>query len=298
MNRRSFLATAGASLAPAVARSALATRPPEASGARARFRSGIVAYSFREAMKAGTMNYDDLVRLAVETGMDGIDMTTYWFPSTDDSFLFALKRLASKSCVEIYNLGTSVHAAAPTPELREEQVAEIRKWTDIAQKMGATHIRVFGGRVPKDSTEEQAIDWAAEVLKRGGDYAASRGILIGLEDDGGITTYGKQTAEIVKRVDSPWVGINLDTGNFREPKVFDQIEMCLPYAVTTHLKTHMRLDDGTSVPADWDRIFALYARHGYKGYMALEYEGKEEPKIAVPRELKRLRELALKYSAA
>lgn len=298
MNRRSFLATAGASLAPAALGSALAARSPQASGSRARFRSGIVAYSFREAMKAGTMNYDDLVRLAVETGMDGIDMTTYWFPSTDDSFLFPLKRLASKSSVEIYNLGTRVHAAAPTPELREEQVAEIRKWVDIAQKMGATHIRVFGGRVPKDSTEEQAIDWAAETLKRGADYAASRGILIGLEDDGGITTYGKQTAEIVKRVDSPWVGINLDTGNFREPKVFDQIEMCLPYAVTTHLKTHMRLDDGTSVPADWDRIFALYARHGYKGYMALEYEGKEEPKTAVPRELKRLRGLALKYSVA
>ncbi|HYM10396.1 MAG TPA: sugar phosphate isomerase/epimerase family protein [Bryobacterales bacterium] len=298
MNRRNFLATAAASLAPAFGGGALLGRPPEASGARARFRSGIVAYSFREALKAGTMNYDDLVRLAVETGMDGIDMTTYWFPSTDDSFLLPLKRLAAKSCVQIYNLGIRVHAAEPTAEAREQQVAEIRKWVDVAQKMGATHIRVFGGRVPKDSTDEQAIGWAAETLQRGAEYAAARGVIIGLEDDGGITTFAGPTIEIVKRVDSPWVGINLDTGNFREPKVFDQIESCLPYAVTTHLKTHMRLDDGTSVPADWDRIFALYARHGYKGYMALEYEGKEEPKVAVPRELKRLRGLALKYSAA
>ena len=38
--------------------------------------------------------------------------------------------------------------------------------------------------------------------------------------------------------------MNLDIGNFRPPKVYDQIEMSIPYAVSTHVKVEMALDDG------------------------------------------------------
>jgi L-ribulose-5-phosphate 3-epimerase len=97
-------------------------------------------------------------------------------------------------------------------------------------------------------------------------------------------------------VNSPWVGINLDTGNFNKD-VFRQIEMCLPYAVNAQVKSQMRDDAGRVVESDWDRIFAMFARSGYRGYLALEYEAKEPPETAVPRLLARLRELAAKYSA-
>jgi L-ribulose-5-phosphate 3-epimerase len=289
MNRRNFLAAAGAAV-PALA------LPPGAGVPGARFRTGLVAYSYRDALTAKTMTYDDLVRLAFENGIDGIDMTVYWFPSTEDDFVLPLRRRAYKMGVAIYSLGVRARMCQPTAELREKELAELRKWIDVAQKMGAGHVRVFGGRAPQGATMDQAISWAAETLKRGAEYAGARGIILGLEDDGGITDYARETVEIVRRADSPWVGINLDTGNFRAPKVWEQIEMCLPYAVSSHVKTQTRLDDGTFVRADWDKIFALYARHGYKGYVGLEYEGREDAKVAVPRELKRLRELAQKYS--
>ena len=92
--------------------------------------------------------------------------------------------------------------------------------------------------------------------------------------------------------------MNLDIGNFRPPKVYDQIEMSIPYAVSTHVKVAMALDDGkTRGPFDWDRVFTMFARHGFKGYMGLEYESEEDPATAVPRYLKQLKALALKYSA-
>lgn len=295
MNRRYFLTTAVAGM-PALAQSPGRPLSPSPSGAR--LRPAICAYSFRDALKAGTMKYDDLVHLAVETGLDGIDMTVYWFPSTDDSFLLPLKRLAYKNGVDIYNLGVRVRLCQPTEELRAKEVAELRKWVDVAQKMGARQVRVFGGSVPKGATEEQGIAWAVETMKRCAEYAGSRGILVGLEDDGGITSYAGPTVEIVKRTDSPWAGLNLDTGNYRSPKVLDQIEMSLPYATSIHLKTHMRSDDGTSGPADWDRLFAMFVRHGYKGYMALEYESTENPAEVVPRECRRLSQMARKHSSA
>lgn len=309
MTRRRFLSSTGMGAAGlgsaalsaaslASARAALAAPLPAVPPAPqvARFRTAICAYSFRQAFQAKTFTYDDLIHTAVETGIDGIDMTVYWFPGTSDDFLLPLKRLAAKSCVEIYNLGVRVRLCQPTDELREKELAELRKWVDVAQKIGASHVRVFGGALPKGATMDQAINWAAETLKRGAEYAGARGIILGVEDDGGITDHAAETIEIVKRADSPWAGMNLDTGNFKPPKVLDQIEMSVPYAVTTHLKTEMTLDDGTTTQADWDRIFAIFAKHGYTGHMALEYEAKEDPQVAVPRELKRLREMARKYS--
>jgi sugar phosphate isomerase/epimerase len=243
------------------------------------------------------MTYEDLIRIAVETGTDGIDMTVYWLPATSDDYLLPLRRLAYRNRVEIYSIGTRVRLAQPTPELREEQLVELRKWLDVAQKVGATHVRVFGGAKPPGATLEQAIEFAAETLKRGAEYAGARGLILGVEDDGGITDFAKDTIDIIKRADSPWAGMNLDIGNFRPPAVYDQIEMSIPYAVSTHVKTEVALDDGkTRAPSDWDRVFKMFAAHGFRGYMGLEYEASGDPATAVPGYLRRLKELAVKYS--
>jgi sugar phosphate isomerase/epimerase len=91
--------------------------------------------------------------------------------------------------------------------------------------------------------------------------------------------------------------MNLDIGNFRPPAVYDQIDMSIPYAVSTHVKTEMALDDGTiRAPFDWDRVFTMFAAHGFRGYMGLEYEASGDPAAAVHGYLRRLKELAVKYS--
>jgi len=294
MDRRMFLSTAGAAVAAAAIPG---TTAPQSAKATARFRTGLVAYSYRQALQAKTMTYEDLIRIAVETGTDGIDMTVYWLPATSDDYLLPLRRLAYRNRVEIYSVGTRVRLAQPTAALRDQQLTELRTWLDVAQKVGATHVRVFGGSKPDGATLEQAIDFAAETLKRGAEYAGARGLIIGVEDDGGITDFARDTIEIVRRANSPWAGMNLDTGNFRPPAVYDQIAMAIPYAVSTHVKTEVALDDGrTRAPADLDRVFNMFAAHGFRGYMGLEYEAAADPATAVPEYLRRLKSLAVKYS--
>jgi sugar phosphate isomerase/epimerase len=297
MNRRHFLAAAGALAAAAAAPAVPVAQAPPAAG-KPRFRTGLVAYSYRQALQSKAMTYDDLIRIAVETGTDGIDMTVYWMPSTGDEFVLPLRRLAYRNRVEIYSIGTRVRLAQPTPELRDKELVELRKWVDVAQKIGATHVRVFGGSIPAGGTLDHAISLAAETLKRGAEYSGARGIILGVEDDGGITEFAKETIEIVKRADSPWAGMNLDIGNFRPPRVYEQVEMSIPYAVSTHVKMDVALDDGkTRAPYDWDRVFTMFAAHAFRGYMGLEYEAADDPVAVVPGHLKRLKELAVKYSA-
>lgn len=295
MNRRDFLTSAAAVMA---ASAVPAAGERQAPPGKARFRTGLVAYSYRQALESKAMTYEDLIRIAVDTGTDGIDMTVYWLPSTADDYLRSLRRLAYRNRVEIYSIGTRVQLAQPTPELQEKQLTDLRKWLDVAERVGATHVRVFGGRKPEGATLEQAVGFAAETLKRGAELAGARGLILGLEDDGGITDFAKETIEVVTRAGSPWAGMNLDIGNFRPPNVYGQIEMSIPHAVSTHIKTEMALDDGkTRGPFDWDRVFAMFAKQGFRGYMGLEYEASSDPAAAVPGHLRRLKELAQKYSA-
>jgi len=263
----------------------------------ARLRTALCAYSFREALQAGRMTYQDLVRYAVEHRLDGLDLTVYWFPTPlSEQWLLELKRAAYRNAVEIYSLSIRTEMTRPTAELRRKEVEEIQRWVDVAALLGAGHIRVFGGRVPPGAGEQQAAGWAAEVLAQGAEYAGRKGVILGLENHGGITDRAETIVEIVRRVNSPWAGINLDTGNFRS-NVYEQIRMCLPYAVNAQLKSQIREESGQVRESDWERIFALFAEAGYRGYLALEYEAKEPPQTAVPRLLARLRELAAKYSA-
>jgi sugar phosphate isomerase/epimerase len=252
---------------------------PAAAAAKGRLRSAICAYTFRDALKDKKMSYDDIIRLAVELDLDGVDFTVYWFPDTSDAFLLPLKRLAFREAVEIYSISVRTEMTQPTPDLQAKQLEDLKKWVDVAEKLGAGHIRVFGGKIPKGATEDQAAGWVAEVLKRGADYAGKKGVILGLENHGGITEKAETIVKIVKQVDSPWVGVNVDTGNFNR-NAYAQLETIMPWAVNVQVKTECKPDDtGKPAPSDWDRIARMLIEKGYRGYLALEYEGKDATQI-------------------
>jgi Sugar phosphate isomerases/epimerases len=284
MQRRQCLKTfCAAALAPWSAGAAVA------GTMKSRFHPAICAYSFRNQLKDKSMSYADVIRMAADTGADGVDLTTYWLPDTSDATLFPLKKLAYQSAISIYTIGIRARMAQPTPELQSAEVKTVRDWLDVAQRLGAGHVRIFGGAVPKGATEQQAVDWAVETMKRCAEEAGKKGITLGLEDDGGITTNADRTVEIFKKTASPWAGINLDVGNFRDD-AYNQIQMCAPYATNVHFKSHVHVD-GRSQEGDWPRILNILGNAGYRGYLALEYELDDDPKSNVPRLISKMREV-------
>lgn len=260
-----------------------------------RLRPALCAYSFRKELESKKMTYEDVIRYAAEHKLDGVDLTVYWFPSTDDKFLYGLKQLAYKLNVEIYSISIRTDMCKkPGPEA-DKEIAEAKKWIDVAAKLGAGHIRVFGGRVPKDSNDAEAAGWVVQVLGRAAEYAGSKGVMLGLENHGGITDKAETIVDIVKRVNSPWVGINLDTGNFRT-KIYPQIETIAPHAINVQVKVDVT-EDGKKAPSDWDRVSKILVSNKYRGYLALEYEAAEDPMKAIPGHLVNLRKVCAKYSS-
>jgi sugar phosphate isomerase/epimerase len=279
--RSSLLALSAAALAPA-------------APLKPRLRPALCAYSFREDLKAGKLTYPDLIRLAAEHELDGVDLTVYWFPHTEDSFLMPLKRAAYRAGVEIYSISIRTELTKPTGPARDAALADLKKWIHVAAKLGAGHIRVFGGAIPKESTEAEAATWVAEILEPAGYYAGQHGIILGLENHGGVTDRAETIVKIVKQVNSPWVGINLDTANFKT-RIYEQIEMIAPHAVNVQVKAMVRDENGPA-PSDWDRVAQMLVANNYRGYLALEYEEKAPALEATPALFKKLREVCARHS--
>jgi sugar phosphate isomerase/epimerase len=259
-------------------------------------RAGLVAYSYRKELAAKSLKYEDLIRMLADLGIDGLDCTVYWFPDTSNEYLASLRKAAFRGGVQIYNAGVRVSLCQPTPELQLAQYESLKKWVDVADRLGASHVRVFGGQIPKGATEEQAIGWAVEVMKRCAEYAGSRGITLGVEDDGGLTTAAGPTIEIVKRTASPWAGINADSGNLRVDG-YTQFASMLPYATSVHLKTSVTDAEGKKEKGDWKRLLTMLGGAGYKGYVGLEYE-ENDAAAQVPLLLRELKALTRTLSAA
>ncbi len=295
MNRRQLLSTLPALAA--VPAALAGSRSEDMFGPKARLKPAICAYSYRKELADKSLTYTDLVRIAVDNDIDGLDLTVYWFPDTSESFLMPLRRMAYINGVEIYSISVRTDFCHPEAEKRRQQVRELMDWIDTASHLGAGHIRVFGGHAPKGYTSADAKNWCVDCLTRASDYAGKRGVILGLENHGGITEFAGDIIDVVKRVGSDYVGINLDTGNF-SARPYEQVEECLPYAVASQYKTTVAgSKPKEEVKADWDRFTSMFAKSGYKGYLALEYEASEPTATAMPRYLAQLRELCRKYSS-
>lgn len=244
------------------------------------------------------MTMEDFILKGVELGFHGVDITGYWLKSTEPADLTALRHLAFKSGMPFSGAACGanmVHAEKPK---RDAALEEIKKWVDATEILGASHLRIFAGELPKGATTQQGIEWAVEVMRSACDYAARKGVTLGVETHEGITQRADATLEIMHRVDSPYAGVNLDITNFladSDEDQYQQIEACVPFATHTHIRDRF---GNSHRPVDLDRVWRLFVMGGYKGYMSAEYEGEEDPMTAVPALVDKIKTLCRKYSSA
>jgi len=216
--RREFLVAATAAAVTARRASgrvsALARAEARQTGSQARLFPGCCAYSYLKYFNAGSMTMENFIRKAVELEAHSVDITTYWLKSTEPEYLSSLRHLAFKNGVSFSGIAIRTEMCQVGGAIRAEEARRILQWVDATGLLGASHVRVFGGNVPSGVSEKQGIEWVVETMKPACDYAAKRGITLGVENHGGITARASTTVEILRRVDSPYAGINLDIANF------------------------------------------------------------------------------------
>lgn len=242
---------------------------------------GCAAYSFRQYLTKGEMSLEDFLQKAVEMDLDGVELTAYYFQSTADDYLYTLKRQCYRLGLEISGTAVGNRFTDAGASERAKQILHVKDWLDISVKLGAPCLRVFAGATPERVSDAEARQWTIDGLKECGEYAASCGVLLALENHGGITSTADQVIDLISSVDSKWVGVNLDTGNFHQVP-YESLARIAPYAVTAHAKTEIPKAGGGKEAADFSKIANILNEQGYKGYLSIEYEAAEEAMTAVP----------------
>lgn len=317
MTRRNFLHLSASASAAAFATTALPVPASAASGrgkgsnpfqrsGKPRIKLSLAAYSFRETFptmrgKKNTKVAPDkatdmfkFIDYCAAHGCDGAELTSYFFAKETDAYLLQLKRHAYLRGIAVSGTAIGNNFSLPRGPALDEQIATTKKWIDRALLLGAPHIRVFAGNIPRDLqktlSRAEADKIVIECLKQVGDYAAEKGIFLGLENHDSIGS-ADTLIPMVQAVNNPWVGINLDSGNFRTADPYKDFAACVPYALNVQLKVEIHGEGSTKKPADLGRFVQLLRDGGYQGWLALEYEAKESPATAVPRLLEQLKSL-------
>jgi sugar phosphate isomerase/epimerase len=312
LNRRHFLGLgtmAAASLASGNAHAAANTPTPF----KKRVKLGIASYSYWH-FRTARVPIETVIDKAAELGVEGVDILHRQMdigerdPLTSEgrSYLQNLKRHAFRAGIDLICLSIHQDFVDPDPDYRARQIEHTHKCIEIAYELGVPCIRLNSGRwntiasfddlmaargeepVLDGHQESDGFQWCIDCIEQCLPKAAQCGVILALENHWGLTRTPAGLLRITDAIQSPWLGILMDTGNFLEDP-YDKLALIAPQTVLVQAKTYHGGGEWYTLDLDYPRIAGILAQAGFSGYVSLEMEGKEDPDTAVPKSIAMLR---------
>ncbi|MVM29946.1 TIM barrel protein [Spirosoma sp. HMF4905] len=288
-DRRAFFRIAVASLPlAAITEQPLLAAATTGTGKAKNLKLSCNLYSFNEPLMSGQMTLEQVLTFCAELGFDAVDPTAYYFPNypalPEDNYVYQIKRKAFRLGLDISGTGVRNDFTLPDPGRRKAEVALVNKWTDLAARLGAPVLRVFAGigkELPANYNREEVTGWVVDAIRECTAYAAQKGIMIVVQNHADFIQTADHVLDIVRRVNSDWLAVNLDIGSFKLGDPYEQIARVAPYAATWQLKENLFVD-GREVETDLNKIMQIVRNSGYRGYLPIETLGKGDPREKVP----------------
>lgn len=310
LTRRKFLAGTTAAALGATVSAAEPSTAVEPSAAATGARSGnpiaVSTYSYWRYRTDSKLPIDRCIEMASETGFDAVEILEVQMDRKDNAYLQLLKRRALMAGMDLCGLSTHQGFVSPDVEVRNKNIEKTIASMELAYKLGIPTMRVNTGRWGTSAnfdalmanrgiepplqgyTDEDAFPWVIESFEKLLPTAEKLGVLLGLENHWGLGLTPEGVLRIVDEVDSPWLQVTLDTGNFLEDP-YDRLAKLASKAVFVQAKTYYGGGVWYSVDLDYNRVAAMLREHAYRGYVSLEFEGQEDPATAIPKSLAVLR---------
>jgi|SRR5947209_11146443 len=310
--RRTFLtATALAAASLSVGRAAdIASSKP--APARKRVKLGISTYSYWH-FRPPKVSIETVLDDAAEIGVGGVDILHRQMDMAEKepldaagrAYLRKLKRHAFLDGIDLICVSTHQNFVSPKPAEIDQNVEHTIKCIEIAYALGAPCIRINTGRwntvdfdtlmanrgiepVLPGHTEEDGFKWCIDAIQRCLAKAEECGVILALENHWGLARTPEGLLRIINAIPSPWLGVLLDTGNFLE-NPYEKFKQIAPKTVFVQAKTYDGGGEWYTLDLDYKRIAKILADVNYSGYVSLEFEGKADPRIAVPKSIAMLR---------
>ncbi len=286
--------------------------PDDASGKRPGNAIAVSTYSYWRFGRDEALTIPQCIDLAAEMGFDAVELLQVQMERVepgkqrDNAYLQTLKQRAALHGMPLCGMSTHQGFVMPDADRRKQEVDNTIASVELCYKLGIPFMRVNTGRwgtsgsfdelmrnkgiePPLEGyTEEDAFPWVIECFENVLPTAEKCGVTLGLENHWGLGLTAEGVLRIVNAIDSPWMQVLMDTGNFLERR-YEQLAKLAPQTVFVQAKTYFGGGVWYTLDLDYQRIANILRQVDYRGYISLEFEGREDACIAIPKSLALLR---------
>jgi sugar phosphate isomerase/epimerase len=266
----------------------------------------VSTYSFWRFRDDSKLSIEQCIDEAARLGFQGVEILHIQMESDETGYLNRLKRRAFVNGLDLCGFSTHQGFVSPDVALRQKNIDHTIHTIELAYTLGIPTIRVNTGRWGTTKSfdelmanrgieprlegysDDDGFRWVIDSLEKCLPTAERCGVTMGLENHWGLGRTPEGVLRIIEAIDSPWLQATLDTGNFLEDP-YDKLEKLAPRAVLVQAKTYYGGGIWYTLDLDYRRIAEMLRRHGYRGYISLEYEGNEDWRTAIPKSLAMLR---------
>lgn len=262
-------------------------------------RYALCHFSFHRTWKAEGWDCRRLCAETRELGFTAIDFHARLLGDLDRAREDIPEALAEYE-LTLSGLSLGNNYAAEDDDQFEQQVATVVDGLELAAAVGAPVSRIFGGHLPKEQREDPATyaRYDARIkqgLERVLPVAERLGVVLALENHGGLPAKASEQLAVIEHFDSPWLRATIDVGNYMQ--VGEQGHEALAAVVDKAAYIHFKdfawgeplvphtLGDGD---VDLGACLRTLAQAGYEGFIAIEYEGSEDERTGIRRSMDHL----------
>jgi len=243
-----------------------------------RFKLSLNAYSFNDWLMQKKISPLELLDFCQRTGFDAIDFTGYYFstyPGTpSDEEIYGFKRKAHSLGLEISGTGIRNEFSFDKGEQLGKEIDLVNRWIEVASKLGAPVLRIYTAK--KYYTGEERKKILENIQWNHNDFLRT----------------SKECQELINSMNSPWLGLVLDTGNFIANDPYEEIKQAVPLAVNWQLKEKL-LINGVQTPMNLEKLCEIIKTSDYHGTIPIETLGMKDPINEVPVFFKKVSKLLL-----
>jgi sugar phosphate isomerase/epimerase len=266
----------------------------------------------QQSTPANGMTLEDFLHRAHQLEVGGVSLESCFVPRLDTDYLSRVRALLDEYCLErVFAWG---HPDGLEGGTNQNAYSEMIRCFEFARGIGAKVMRVVGSSLRfRNQPHGPQIERLSRMFREAVKVAEEYGIRMAVENH--IDFTADEMLRLLTDVNSPWLGINFDTGNFLrllDDPIKGMVKLA-PFVYATHIKD-LKVQKG--VPADeWyffsctpvgdglvdnSRLVQLLADAGYHGLLAVEidflhrdYDNNEDQVVARSvTELKRLTDSA------
>ncbi len=306
LSRRSLLAAATAAAAAACAQPPAPEQTAQAAAdTKPRIPLAVSTYSYWH-FSDELYPIEKVIDSAAEIGFDGVEILHRQMENETPDYVNMLKRRAWEQGLSLPMLSIHQDFVDPEAAKRQEGIDHTVHCLELAARLGCPSIRLNTGRwgttksfdelmakggveEPIEGyTDEDAIKWCIDSINECVPKAEEFGVVMAIENHWGLSSNIDTLIDIYEQVDSPWLQINMDTGNYvGDP--YSQIEQLAPHASIIQAKTYYGGGVWYTLDLDYPRIAKIVRDAGFHGFVSLEMEGNEDAETAVRKSFAELR---------